>query len=58
MMNRMPYVTPPIWNPRNPFSGPSNWVPPLAGGMIGGDYDLYPNFPSKLHLNLKYIPNF
>lgn len=46
-MSRMTFVTPPMWNPRNPFSGPSSWVPPVSGGIIGGDYDLYPNFPSK-----------
>ncbi|XP_053378365.1 F-box only protein 7-like isoform X2 [Mercenaria mercenaria] len=48
MMSRMKIITPPYWGPQNPFSGPSNWIPPVPGGIIGGDYDLYPNFPSSL----------
>ena len=47
MMGRMKIVTPPYWGPTAPFSGPSNWIPPVPGGIIGGDYDLYPSFPSK-----------
>ena len=46
-MSRMTMVTPPSWGPpNNPFAGPSNWIPP-GPGMIGGDYDLFPNFPGK-----------
>ena len=44
MMSRFTVVTPPNWGPQIPFSGPSNWIPP-GPGIIGGDYDLYPNFP-------------
>ncbi|XP_060586978.1 F-box only protein 7-like isoform X2 [Ruditapes philippinarum] len=47
-MNRMKIVTPRYWGPANPFSGPSNWIPPGPGGIIGGDYDLYPSFPGNL----------
>ncbi|WAR25638.1 FBX7-like protein [Mya arenaria] len=48
MMNKMTMIVPPFCGPQNPFSGPSNWMPPVPGGIIGGDYDLYPNFPSSL----------
>ena len=47
MISRMTMVTPPSWGPpNNPFAGPSNWIPP-GPGIIGGDYDLFPNFPGK-----------
>lgn len=52
MLSRMTVITPPLWHPNNPFCGPSNWVPPVPGGIIGGDYDLYPNFPSKYKIML------
>ena len=52
MMSRMTLVTPPTWGPpHNPLAGPSNWIPP-GPGMIGGDYDLFPNFPGR-----KFIVN-
>lgn len=47
MMNKMTMIVPPFFGPQNPFSGPSHWAPPVPGyGIIGGDYDLYPNLPS------------
>lgn len=37
-------MTPSPWGPMNPFGGPSSLLPPGPAGIIGGDYDLYPNF--------------
>ncbi|XP_052286556.1 F-box only protein 7-like isoform X2 [Dreissena polymorpha] len=49
LMSRTTLIAPPFWGPQYPFGGPSHWMPPLPGrGIIGGDYDLYPNFPSGL----------
>ncbi|KAL4226560.1 F-box only protein 7 [Mactra antiquata] len=49
-MNRMRMVTPPYWGSHIlPYNGgASNWIPPpMPGGIIGGDYDLFTNFPGQ-----------
>lgn len=48
MMNRVRLITPPFLGPQNPFDDPFSWIPPGPGGIIGGNYDIYPNFSGSL----------